>query len=102
VNEEQVAGGGVQLWVRTGEPPVQPAGVLVATVRVCWPLVGHVAGAQAVYVNPVHATTGGVQDWDDAGGVPAQPAGEAVTVRVWVPLAEQAPQAPVVYVHAGT
>jgi hypothetical protein len=52
-------GGGVQDCVRTGVPPVQPAGVRVATERVCWPLVGQVAGAQAVYVNPVQATTGG-------------------------------------------
>jgi hypothetical protein len=40
--------GGVQDWVRTGEPPVQPAGDEVATVRVCWPLAGQVAGVHAL------------------------------------------------------
>jgi hypothetical protein len=38
VNVVQVAGGGVQLWLRTGEPPVQPAGEEPVTVRVCVPL----------------------------------------------------------------
>jgi hypothetical protein len=37
-----------------------------------------------------------VQDWLVAGGVPVQPDGEAVTVRVCVPFAWQAPHVPVV------
>jgi hypothetical protein len=37
VNEVQVAGAGVQLWETTGDPPVQPAGDELATVRVCVP-----------------------------------------------------------------
>ena len=49
----------MQAWVRTGEPPVQPAGEEVATVRVCWPLTGQTAGVKAVYVNAVQVTTGG-------------------------------------------
>jgi hypothetical protein len=44
---------------------------------------------------------GGVQDWDRT-GVPAQPAGVAeATVRVCVPLEEQALHAEYVYVQAG-
>jgi hypothetical protein len=35
----------------------------------------------------------------DGGGVPTQPEGDALTVRVCVPLGEQALHAPVVYVH---
>jgi hypothetical protein len=38
VKEVQATGGGVQLWVRTGAPPVQPDGDELATVRVCVPL----------------------------------------------------------------
>jgi hypothetical protein len=39
VNEVQVTvtGSGVQLWETTGDPPVQPAGDELATVRVCVP-----------------------------------------------------------------
>ena len=49
----------MQDWVRTGEPPVQPAGEDVATARVCWPLEGQTAGVKAVYVNEVQVTGGG-------------------------------------------
>ena len=42
-----MGGGGVQACVRTGLPPVQPAGADDTTVRVCWPLAGQVAGVQA-------------------------------------------------------
>ena len=34
-------GGGVQDWLRTGVPPVQPAGDEEMTVRVCVPLASH-------------------------------------------------------------
>jgi hypothetical protein len=60
----------------------------------CLPVLGGIAWHEP------QVGAGGVQDWVDAGGVPVQPDGEAVTVRVCVPLAEQALHAPVVYVQA--
>jgi hypothetical protein len=38
--------GGVQAWVSTGEPPVQPAGADDTTVRVCWPCAEQVPHAE--------------------------------------------------------
>jgi hypothetical protein len=94
VNEVQVAGGGgtyAQDWVRTGLPPVQPAGDDVATVRDCWPLAGQVAGVQALYVNDAQVFGGGgtyAQATVRTGLPPVQPAGaDDTTVRVCWPLA---------------
>jgi hypothetical protein len=52
-----VVEGSVQDCDRTGDPPVQPEGDDVSTVRVCVPLDWQVP--QAEYVNEVQALTGG-------------------------------------------
>jgi hypothetical protein len=91
----------VQDWLRTGVPPVQPAGDDADTVRVCVPFDWH--APHALYVNELQVVTGGVYvQACESAGVPEQLAGdEAVTVRVCVPVESQAPHAEYVYVHAG-
>jgi hypothetical protein len=85
--------GGVQVWDRTGEPPVQPAGADDTTVRVWVPLAEQALHPE--YVNEVQVTGGGTYVHAcESTGVPVQPAGvEETTVRAWVLSDWQAPQA---------
>ena len=90
--------GGIQACVNTDGVegvPVHPAGVLLRTVLVCWPLEPQADHAEYEY--PVQATGAGVQACDSTAGVegvPVHPAGVLLrTVLVCWPLEPQADHA---------